>query len=142
MKFLKLGLVFTMLALFFIACTQSQISNSNTAPNTAVVTSTNSTPEQPARPVDELAEAKKIYTEQCINCHKADGTGGPGVIEGKKIKAPNFTSDKLKKEPDAEFIEVIENGEKADGMPAYKGQLSDQEIKNLVKYIRKEFQGK
>jgi mono/diheme cytochrome c family protein len=141
MKFLKLGLFFTVLTLFVFACTQNQTTNTNVANNTAVVVNSNANM-QPATTPDELASARKIYSEKCIKCHKEDGTGGVTDIEGTKIKAPNFTSDKLKKEPDSEFIEMIEKGAKEDGMPAFKGKISDEEIKNLVKYIRREFQGK
>jgi mono/diheme cytochrome c family protein len=86
--------------------------------------------------------AKNIFIKTCVKCHKEDGTGGVTVFEDTTIKAPNFTSDKMKNEDDAEFIKTIENGEKEDGMPAFKGKLSDEEIKNLVKFIRREFQGK
>ena len=56
------------------------------------------------------------------------------------INAKNLTSEKMKKEPDAEYIEAIEKGFPDDGMPAFKGKLTDQEIKDVVAYIRKELQ--
>lgn len=142
MKFIKIVLIFSAVFLFIIACSQTKTTNTNTANNTAIVvsnTNSNAAP-QPTGAIDELASARKIYSEQCANCHKEDGTGGGIDIEGKKIKAPNFTSERQKKEPDSDYIEAIENGEKEDGMPAFKGKLSDGEIKNLVKYIRREFQ--
>jgi mono/diheme cytochrome c family protein len=95
-----------------------------------------------ATPPDELASAREIYSAKCINCHKEDGTGGITDIEGKKIKAPNFKSERMRKDSDEDWIKVIENGEKEDGMPAFKGLISDTDIKNLVKLIRRDFQGK
>lgn len=145
MKLLKLGLIFTTLSLFFFACAQNQMTNTNVASNnTAVVVNSNNAAAKPSATAaaDELAAAAKIYSEKCVKCHKENGTGGVTDIEGRKVKAPNFTSEKQKKEPDSEYIEMIEKGDKDEGMPTFKGKISDEDIKNLVKYIRREFQGK
>jgi len=141
-KFLKIALVLSANLLFIIACNQTQTINTNITGNTAAVTNSNISIATPAPAEDELASARKIYSEQCVKCHKEDGTGGVSIINGKRIKAQNFTSDRQKKEPDSEYIEVIKNGEEEDGMPAFKGKISDDDIKNLVKLIRKDFQGK
>ena len=149
MKILKLGTALFAVAFFLFACTQDQATKSNIANNIAAnaANSQAATPAANAAAVaaatpDELAEARRIYSTTCVKCHKEDGKGGVTDIEGTKIKAPDFTSDRMKKEPDEEFIEVIQNGEKGDGMPAFKGKISDDEIKNLVRFIRREFQGK
>jgi mono/diheme cytochrome c family protein len=141
-NFLKIGLILTVVLLFIIACSQTNPTNTNLAGNTAVVVNANASIAQPTATADELAAARKIYSEQCVNCHKEDGTGGVSTIDGKRIKAPDLTTDRQKKEPDAEYIEVIEHGETKDGMPAFKGKISDEDIKQLVKLIRKDFQGK
>ena len=46
------------------------------------------------------------------------------------------------KDDDADWLEAIQNGVPEDGMPAFKDKLSEQEIKDLVKLIRKDFQKK
>ncbi len=142
MKFLKIGFALSAVLLFIVACNQTQTTDTNLPSNTAVVANVNTAIAQPKTATDELASARKIYSEICVKCHKEDGTGGVTDINGKKVKPPNFTTDRMKNEPDSEFIEVIENGEKEDGMPAFKGKISDDDIKNLVKLIRKDFQGK
>ena len=141
MTFLKLSLILAAVTLFVIACAQTNQTNPNIANNTAIVNTANQNV-KPSVTVDELASARKIYVENCVKCHKEDGSGGMTDIEGVKIKAPNFKSDRMMKDKDEDWIEVIENGEKADGMPAYKGKISEEEIKNLVKFIRRDFQGK
>ncbi len=142
MKFLKIGLVLSFLTLFVFACSQTKISETAAINNNSV--SANSSPAgTTAQPdVDEFAAARKIYSENCVKCHKADGLGGLTVVEGRNIKAPNFTSNRQKREPDSEYIDTIENGAEDDGMPAFKGKIDDNDIKSLVKYIRREFQGK
>ena len=140
MKILKFGLILTAFTLFIIACNQTDGVNTNAPANANTIAVAPASPEVTPETTDDLASARKIYSEKCVKCHKEDGTGGVTQLEDRKVKAPNFTSDRMKKEEDKEFIEVIENGEKEDGMPAFKGKLSDDEIKDLVKFIRREFQ--
>ncbi len=144
MNFLKISFIFSAVLLFIIACNQTN--NVDTNLTTEKNTASNAPPLQPEvtpATIDDLASARKIYSEKCVKCHKEDGIGGVTVLEdGTKIKAPNFTTDRQKKNPDSDYIETIENGAKEDGMPAFKGKISDDDIKNLVKYIRREFQGK
>ncbi len=154
MKFLKFGFILSALTLFIFACAE----NKPTSPaNTIIVTNTNSSANankpaantaivnlnaQPSAKMDEMASTKKIYTEKCVRCHKEDGTGGKVEIDGTTLNAEDFTEDKMKNMSDAKYIGYIENGVPDEGMPAFKGKLSDTEIKNLVKFIRSEFQGK
>lgn len=142
MNRLKVGFVAGFLALFIFACAQTQNSKLVVENNNSAVTKTTNAVVDASPAADELAAARKIYSEACVKCHKADGAGGVTVVEGKNIKAPNLTVERQKKKPDSDYIEIIENGALDDGMPAFKGKIGDDDIKNLVKYIRKEFQGK
>ncbi len=143
MKFFKIGIILSAVLIFIIACNQANTSNTNVANSTAtIVNATNAANAQPSSTtMDELASARKIYSEQCVKCHKEDGTGGVSIIDGKKIKAPNLTSERMKKDKEEDWIDTITNGAKEDGMPAFKDKLSDDEIKSLVRLIRKDFQG-
>jgi mono/diheme cytochrome c family protein len=144
MRLLKIGLLLSALALFIFACGQNNPAvNTNPASgNTAVVTNTTPPTTQPAATaMDELAEARAIFTENCVGCHKADGTGGEKTIEGKKIKVPNYKSPGAMKATDDELLEYIANGEEGE-MPAFKNKLSEAQMKSLVKFIRREFQDK
>ena len=46
----------------------------------------------------------------------------------------------MKKEPDEEYYEYIEEGIPDEGMPSFKDVLKENEIKEVVKYIRAELQ--
>jgi mono/diheme cytochrome c family protein len=141
MKFVQITLVLSCLALFIFACNQTANTN-NTANSANKAANINTTANIPKTPVDELAAARAIYTEKCVKCHKENGSGGIGEADGKKFKAANFKSEGLKKESDEDLIAEIELGVVDEGMPAFKGTLTDEQIKSLVKFIRKEFQGK
>ncbi len=107
-------------------------------------TNKSSTPAQspiPAATIDELASGRKIYSVSCQNCHKEDGTGGPMEIEGKKIDPDDLTSAKIKGFSDEKILGYVMNGIPDEGMPAFKGKLSEGEMRDVVKYVRVELQG-
>lgn len=142
MKRLKIGLILSAFTLFIIACGQTaNVATNAPAANVAAVSNTAPQGEVTPAVADELASARKNYTEKCVGCHRENGLGGEKILDdGTKIKAPNFTSDRKRKDKDTDWIDTITNGATDEGMPAYKGKLSDGEIKDLVKYIRREFQ--
>lgn len=149
MKFVKTCLLLSAISVFIFACSNSQTTNTPNTTANSPATNANlpsknvsdaTTNTQPTAATDELASARKIYNDRCVRCHKEGGIGGETDIDGTKVKAPNFTSDRMKKEPDSEFIDAITNGIADDGMPAFKGKLTDAEIKSLVQLIRKDFQ--
>ncbi len=146
MNTIKITLIVSALTMFAIACNQTGNLN-NATTNQTIATNLNTVSNAPAQAEvtpavgDDLAAAGKIYSEKCVNCHKENGSGGVTVLkDGSKVKAPDFAFERMRKDDDKDWIETIENGAKEDGMPAYKGKISDEEIKNLVKYIRREFQ--
>ena len=89
---------------------------------------------------DEFAATRADFAQFCINCHKADGTGGPFQREdGKTLDVPSLREHGLK-DTDAELAEQISDG--GGGMPAFKNRLDEQRINDLVRFIRKEFHGR
>lgn len=149
MNFLKIALVCLVLTIFILACDQTPAGN-NTANQTAnrtAQTNANGNSNMPVNIPPEVAQdgtasGRKIYMEVCANCHKENGTGGKVTIEGKTINAENLANDHAKKESDEEFTKYIKNGIPDEGMPAFKDKLSDEEIKNVISFIRKEIQKK
>ncbi len=74
--------------------------------------------------------AANYKAKNCAMCHGADGKGG-------KMGTRDFASPEVKKETDAELIEIITKGKPGPPkMPAYGDKLKDTEIKDLVAYIR------
>ena len=136
MKLLKIGTILITLAFFVIACTQTE-TKKPTADNTNKAV--NSAP-KPEATIDELAQGRKNYKEQCASCHKDDGTGGKVEIEGKTLNVDNLTTAKMVKEPDEEYIEYMTKGIPDEGMPSFKDILNKEEMEGVVKFIRKEIQ--
>ncbi len=94
----------------------------------------------PKATIDELASGKKLYADNCATCHKESGTGGEVVIEGKKLNPDDLTSAKIKGFSDEKILGYIMNGVEDEGMPAFKGKLSEGEMRDVLKYVRTEIQ--
>ncbi len=76
-------------------------------------------------------DAAALYKSKCQVCHGADGKGSPA---GQKMGAKDFQSPEVAKQSDAELIKVTKEGKGK--MPKYDGKLTDDQIKQLIKYIR------
>jgi cytochrome c6 len=72
------------------------------------------------------------YKAKCAMCHAADGTGSTPA--GKALKAASFKDPAIVKAPDSDLITIVTNGKNK--MPAYKGKLTDAQIKAAIAYIR------
>jgi mono/diheme cytochrome c family protein len=132
--------VFSLCAFFALACSEP---TTNVAINNANISRASNAPiatPLPSATIDELASGRKVYAASCANCHKENGTGGEVTIEGKTIDPEDLTSAKVKKFDDDKMIRIIMNGAEDDGMPAFKGKLSEGEMRDVVKFIRVELQ--
>lgn len=136
MKLISLALTCVAVALFSIACTETA---TPTNTNTASTTTTPAAP-SPSPSIDPLGLARANYAKNCEACHGENGTGGLVKVENKQIKVASLKADHAIKHTDDELAKVITGGEEE--MPAFKDKLSQQEIADMVQFIRKEFQGR
>lgn len=88
--------------------------------------------------VTKGAEAKENWETLCAKCHGADGKGDTKI--GAKLGVKDFTDAKVQAAiKDEEAIKTIKEGKKnADDKTLMKAfdQLSDDEVKALVAYVR------
>ena len=61
-------------------------------------------------------------------------------VDNKQIKVPSLKAAHAVKHTDDEITQKITNGEEA--MPPFKDKMTPAEIADLVRFVRKEFQGK
>jgi mono/diheme cytochrome c family protein len=87
---------------------------------------------------DKFASARANYAKDCVECHGAQGQGGPVTVDKVKLKVPSLTEGHALKHTDEDFVDQIKDG--GDGMPKFKDKLSAQEIDDLVRFIRQEIQ--
>jgi mono/diheme cytochrome c family protein len=72
--------------------------------------------------------AADVFKSKCAMCHGPDG-------KGKMAGTKDLGSAEVQKASDADLTATITNG-KPPKMPSYKGKLTDDQIKDLVKYVR------
>jgi mono/diheme cytochrome c family protein len=87
-----------------------------------------------------MSSALAIYARDCVSCHGEKGDGGLVKIDNKQLKVPSLKGEYAMKHTDERYIKQITNG--GDGMPAFKDKLKPEEMEALVKFIRKEIQGR
>jgi mono/diheme cytochrome c family protein len=108
----------------------STMSNTNTKPT--------SSPTSTTKP-DEFANLRGHFDKLCANCHGQNGDGGPVKLDdGTKLKVPSLRTGHALHHPDSDFVKQITKG--GDGMPAFKDKMSSQEIDDMVRFLRHEFQ--
>jgi mono/diheme cytochrome c family protein len=125
--------------LMIIVCALVTCGCSN-QPTTTTNTETKASPAATATPTpDAFADARGIFAKDCQNCHREDGVGGPVKLDdGKTLKVPSFRAGHALRHTDSDFRrQVMEGG---DGMPAFKDKLSPEQIDQLIRLIRQEFQ--
>ena len=75
---------------------------------------------------------ESTFKAKCAMCHGADGLAtGP---MGKMMNIPSVKSPDFKKLTESEMVADTTNGKAK--MPAYKGKLTDAQIKEVVAYMR------
>jgi mono/diheme cytochrome c family protein len=134
MGFVKLALILASVTVLAVACSADPNTTSTVQPAASPAAS------QPAATPDELASARINFKKHCATCHGETGEGGPKEVEGKRFRVPNLREGHALKHTDEKFVVQITEGDEE--MPAFKEKLSAAEINDLVKFVRKEFQGK
>lgn len=136
MKLILLALSCVAFALVGIACTETATPTNTATPRSAASPAAPS----PSASVDEMANARTNYTKNCEGCHGPEGQGGAVKIDNKQIKVPSLHAEHAIKHTDAEITDFITNGHEE--MPAFKDKLTPAEVTELVRFVRKTFQGK
>lgn len=136
MKLFSLALTCIAITLIATACTETA-TPSNTSTPTAVGSPA---PAAPTAPTDPLATARANYAKNCEACHGPTGEGGLVKVDNKQIKVASLKSEHAVKHTDEQLTKVITSGEEA--MPGFKDKLRPEEITELVRFIRTNFQGR
>ena len=91
----------------------------------------------------QVARGQAVYTQHCLECHGAGGRGQPSDwrirdADGYYPPPPLDDSAHAWHHPTAVLLEVIRDGSpQGQGkMPAWKGKLTEQEMQDVVVYIK------
>jgi mono/diheme cytochrome c family protein len=131
----KFAAIILVIGCFATACNSSgTLTTDQTQPSAAPATAAATTTPDP------FAKAYLNFQKNCQECHGEKGQGGTVEIKDRKLKVPSLRDGHALKHTDEKFVKQISEGD--DEMPAFKDKLSAEEINELVRFIRKELQGK
>jgi high-affinity iron transporter len=89
----------------------------------------------------DMKAAAQNYADSCAGCHGASGHGDGKDAATLKTKPGDFTDcSRMAKFSDDQLFNIVKNGGQAAGegpdMPAYSEGYGDNEIHDLVTYVR------
>jgi len=134
MKRIAFALTCVTISLIAMACTETA------TPTNTSTSRTTASPAAPTAPVDEFAAARVNYAKNCEACHGPTAEGGLVKVDNKQIKVPSLKAEHAIKHTDEQITKMITSGEEA--MPSFKDKMTAEDIAAMVRFVRKEFQGK
>jgi cytochrome c oxidase cbb3-type subunit III len=87
------------------------------------------------------SEGKKLYVTYCSSCHGDNGKGDGPAAQSLPVKPANHTDGAVMNQLTDKFLlEIISKGGSAVGkspmMPAWGGQLKENQLRDIVAYVR------
>jgi mono/diheme cytochrome c family protein len=111
-------------------------SDSPSSPSTPVPVATSAAAAITSTDLGAITRGQTVYSARCLACHGAAGKGdGPAAV-GLNPAPVDFTSPIHRGHRREDQIAWVTNGLPPSAMPAFGGELSPQEIEEVVDYIR------
>jgi mono/diheme cytochrome c family protein len=85
-----------------------------------------------ATPILAQNSGAEVYKTKCQGCHGVSGMADSGA--GKAMKVKPVTDPDVKKMSQSQMVEAVRNG--MGKMQAYKGKLTEAQIKDAVAHFR------
>jgi mono/diheme cytochrome c family protein len=84
-----------------------------------------------------LAAGKEVYKDKCMDCHGPGGVGDGPVADPEAAAELDLTNPKRAgRNPDGVVYYKVLNGRRRPKMPAFKGELTEQQIWSVVTYAQ------
>ena len=84
----------------------------------------------------DITRGKSVYVRHCQACHGVAGWGDGPDARALKVPPTNFHRVRSFLKSDEELLRTIEHGVVFSPMHAWRGQLTDGEMQDVVAYIR------
>lgn len=86
---------------------------------------------------ENIRAGRQAFGYYCVVCHGRDGQNTGVPFAGKlSPPVPSLAGKEVQSYTDGQLKWIIDNGISPSGMPASRGTLSDEEIWQIVVYIR------
>ena len=84
----------------------------------------------------DIARGKAVYQRHCQSCHGLSGRGDGPAGQSLKVRPADFHRLTSFLKSDDEFLKTVEHGIVFSPMHAWRGELTDGEMQDVVAYIR------
>ncbi len=78
---------------------------------------------------------EQVYRSNCINCHGSKGKGDGPIAASLTPRPADLTNSIIQNKDDETLLQVIQNGKAGTSMPAWKNDLSTQQILDVLAYL-------
>ncbi len=86
-----------------------------------------------------LQEGKEIYVNYCLTCHGCAGNGLGSYAGTLSVTPANFKQEPFRSMPEDQWFWHVSEGIPGTVMPPWKSSLTDEELWNVLRYIRYTF---
>lgn len=84
----------------------------------------------------DLERGKAVYTRFCLSCHGSKGYGNGPAADSLVIAPADFHRVRSFLKSDEELLRTIEHGVVFSPMHSWRGQLTDEEMQDVLTYVR------
>lgn len=88
----------------------------------------------PAAPPPDAG--RRLYEQHCLECHGPQGRGDGVKAAFLSPRPGNLISAATSAKSDKDLLKIIDQGRPRTAMPAWKDRLSDEEQREVLRYIR------
>jgi mono/diheme cytochrome c family protein len=93
-------------------------------------------PDPPATLSPSFDEGDKVFGIDCAGCHGSDGHSPTDAGRWMYPRSANLISHEVQNYSDRELFWIVKNGIRMTGMPAFGKVETEENIWNLVRYLR------
>ena len=86
---------------------------------------------------DTQQRGAALFQQNCAFCHGADGTGKNWIGSFLEPHARDLTADAIINQATERLEQVIRDGLEGTSMPAWKHVLSDNQIDDVISYLKR-----
>lgn len=79
---------------------------------------------------------RRIYEQRCVDCHGPQGRGDGVKAPFLSPRPGSLISAATSAKSDKDLLKIIANGRPRTAMPAWKDELSEEEQREVLRYIR------
>lgn len=102
----------------------------------AIVTGVATVAVSPAAPSSTTEVGRRIYEQRCLDCHGPQGRGDGVKAPFLSPRPGNLISAATSAKSDKDLLRIIANGRARTAMPAWKDELSEEDQREVLRYIR------